>query len=190
MSHDFCYHLNLPFTLDISWLQEQQHKISGHDRIVNILMPNDRVDPKLLSWCDTVGIELFQAELIYTPVNGWSKPHIDLGSFSDLCKINWVYGGQGSKMIWYLPKNASAQGTRLQSSTVGTFIRTFHTDDLIELYSTEISGVALVHVGVPHHVSNRQCPERWAITTTYKDQTTGQLLTLQQAKHKLKDYIV
>jgi hypothetical protein len=189
MTQDFCYHLNLPFAIDVNWLQEQQSKISGHDRIVNILMPIDRVDCQLLLWCASVGIELLQAELIYTPAGGWGKPHIDLGNFSDLCKINWVFGGQGSKMNWYLPKKNDCRGTTLKSNTVGTFINVFHTDDLLEVYSTEITGPALMHVGIPHNVCNRNSPERWAITTTYKDRVTGQVLTFQQAKHKLKDYI-
>ena len=50
MTQDFCYHLNLPFAIDVNWLQDQQSKISGHDRIVNILMLMDRITGQVLTF--------------------------------------------------------------------------------------------------------------------------------------------
>lgn len=185
--NNFCYALNLPFCLDDSWLLEQKQTISGNSRIVNIAVPQDRYDPNLVTWCDTVGIKIAQQELIYTPAGGWGKPHIDLGKFSDLCKINWVFGGAGSVMNWYRVKS-DHQGETV-SNTVNTFYRTFHTDHLDQVYSVSISGPALLNIGVPHNVENPGDQERWAITTVFLNTDTENLLTFQEAFEKLKGFV-
>jgi hypothetical protein len=186
--NEFCYSLKLPFNLDTTWLAEQQLRISGSPRIVNIAVPQDRHDSALVSWCHTVGIEIAQQELIYTPAGGWGKPHVDLAQFSNLCKINWVFGGGGSVMNWYQVRS-DYQGETV-SNTVNTFYRTFHTDHLEQIYSSAVAGPTLLNVGIPHNVENPGSQERWAITTVFKNTATGTLLMFRDAAEKLNNYIL
>jgi hypothetical protein len=185
--NNFCYALNLPFCLNDSWLLEQKQTISGMTRIVNCVMPRDRYDAKLIDWCRSVSIEIAQIELIYTPANGWGKPHIDLHKLKDLCKINWVYGGEGSVMNWYSVK--SDRSGSIVNNSVSTFITTFHTDDLNKIYGCCVRGPTLLKVGIPHNVENTSDQERWAISATFRDADSGQLLDFDTAVSKLAKYL-
>lgn len=186
--NNFCYPLRLPFNLDTAWLTEQQLHISGNTCITNIVVPQDQHDVNLVDWCRKVEIEIAQQELIYTPAGGWGKPHVDLAQFSNLCKINWVFGGKGSVMNWYQVKS-DCQGETV-SNTVNTFYRTFHTDHLEQIYSSAVVGPTLLNVGIPHNVQNPGDQQRWAITTVFKNPSTGKLLMFQDAVEQLKNYIL
>lgn len=92
--------------------------------------------------------ELFQ----YEPFEGLGI-HIDGSSIDDRCKINVIYGGSKSEMLWYAPKNDTVRPI-LKETSIGTKYLKYEESDLVVLEKTELHGANVVKVGIPHSIQN------------------------------------
>ena len=92
--------------------------------------------------------ELFQ----YKPFEGLGI-HIDGSSIDDRCKINVIYGGSKSEMLWYAPKNDTVRPI-LKETPIGTKYLKYEESDLVVLEKSELHGANVVKVGIPHSIQN------------------------------------
>lgn len=115
------------------------------------------------SFLEEKGFSIYTGECFYTPPFTIRPIHHDTQTPSDIVKINWVFGGEGSFMAWY---RANASGTEI-GGTRGTGSSKFRFATLEREQCTEIAraymGVqpALVNVGRFHGVSNDTPFERY-----------------------------
>ena len=140
-----CVHLNLninPVTIDYSNLKNAyQTKIQL-----------ENLNPELIAILHNRGIIVNYAESFYSPPNFFQRIHTDnLGG--DYVKINFVYGGKGSRMNWYRVKEDVAP-RKVEFTTVDTEFIPWETYmvDLVE--SDLLDYPSIVQAGCPHNVVN------------------------------------
>jgi hypothetical protein len=140
-------------------------------------------------------LEIRLCEVLYKPPNAFSKIHIDGNdpSKNDLTKINWVIGGEDSKMVWYDIKD-SYYAKPLSDSLVKTstsyaaYAIVYIPEDVNEVYSENIRGPSLVQVGIPHNViTNSQA--RWCMSIIFRDLKLGRRPTMMEAREIFKQYL-
>ena len=92
--------------------------------------------------------------------------HIDIGSNREslLFGLNWVYGGEGSKMIWYnFPENFSTEGNIKETPLGGIFCSVNVTDSLKIDERIIDRRPVLVRVNMPHRIEMGSEP-RWCVS--------------------------
>ncbi len=130
-----------------------------------IIKPADR-DKQVVDFIEkTLGFYVFHSELFYTPTNATRTIHIDgdVGTepYDKIYKINWIYGGADSEMIWYETDKGYKPTKNLTS--VGTYALAFDPSRCKSIYSMKIKNCAIIEAGRPHTVINYNEP-RWAIS--------------------------
>jgi len=132
-------------------------------------------------------------EIIYAPANTTLGIHSDeeiLGSYS---KINWVFNGKDSKMIWYNLKDISMTGKKSLYAAYGDNAIHFDKNDLEIAHSEELQGPTLVEVGCPHNMQNGTIESRWCVGVNYTNNYTTNTYhrpTIKESIEIFKDYII
>ena len=141
-----------------------------------------------VSWIDVFykkASEL-KANGIHTDDFGRDCPDENKGG--DYVKINYIYGGKDSIMQWWKPNISSVNKMPLISSGGRPYLP--YTEDEVDLvYESPLRGPSLVQVGVPHSIYN-PIEERWAVCFVLRNTTTQKRMTMFDAYHNLKDFIV
>ena len=129
-------------------------------------------------------------EVFYTFPNGKLTIHVDDLEPGDFTKINWVFGGKDSKMIWYDVISKSKE-TTLSPSYRNTLSIHYKPDEVVAVYSENLQGPNLVQVGCPHSITNSS-EERFCVSVVFKNNVTANFQkrpTIQEAIAIFKDYI-
>ena len=172
-----------PLTLTIPPLVEGYDitQITEAHKSINI----NQINPEIKELLSNIGITVSWIEIFYRKAKQNSRIHVD-NSLSDFTKINWVYNGKHSRMFWFSVKN---QAILKPASTtiVDTKYITYDFSEVDTVYSTTITGPALVQVGVPHLVINPM-EDRYCLSFVLND-LKGNRLTMAQSYELLIDYI-
>lgn len=149
------------------------------------LIPSLHLNSDILKIIDSVGLYIGLAELFYSPPGMISGIHRDNGS-SDISKINWVYQGKDSKMIWY---DTDPNKPIIGSVEKKNLYKLYTAEESKLLHEFEIHSPSLVQVAVAHNIINNSEP-RWAVSLMlyYKDRY-GQC-PYNVSLDRLKDYIL
>jgi hypothetical protein len=109
--------------------------------------------PEFKEYLTSVNLTVHLCELFqYEPFEGLGI-HIDGSSIDDRCKINVIYGGSKSEMLWYVPKNDTVRPI-LKETPIGTKYLKYEESDLVILEKAELHGTNVVRVGIPHSIQN------------------------------------
>jgi len=124
-------------------------------------------------------------ELFYTNSYSFTTVHTD-GAGGDYTKMNFIYGGKDSKMIWYCVKSDIQKS--INSTNIGTpYIGYELTEvDLIEECSVKFPSI--IQVGVPHNILNYEEP-RYCLSVILA-KTIGRRITMNESLDIFKSYIV
>jgi hypothetical protein len=114
---------------------------------------------ELLAECD---ITISHTEVFYTPAQKSLAIHVDGAKLSNITKLNWVWGGEGSRMLWWKPMDQSAM--KIGTTPVGTPYLYADQKKCTMIESTKIGRPTLVNVGVPHSVLNMSNSGRWCLS--------------------------
>ena len=166
--------LDIGFDLNISVLKEVQASYNNLDQMMIFKMPT--VDKNLSKFLSGVGIYVTHGEIFYTPPHGKLPIHVDLHEFSNNCKLNFIFGAEGSKMIWWDKKTDI--NLRFVYTPIGTKYIMLDEDECIPIHSAEIKQPSLVNVGILHSINNTTDEGRWCMSYTlrhikYRNQTTN-----------------
>lgn len=186
-NNTYCRNLNLGFELDTSvldWLQDQCHDPTTRSQY-NI---NHATDNRLREFLHHRGLYITLAEAFYTPANGTLPTHADGGTIDNHCKLNFVYGAQGSTMRWWQPK-ANASG-RLGQTPIQTTYIFFDEQDCDLVHEAYISTPSLVNVGQIHSVSNPTNEGRWCLSFVLKFADTKAFPQWNQAVEIFNDFLI
>jgi hypothetical protein len=128
-------------------------------------------------------------EIFYMVPNGSVAIHIDDTEPGDFTKINWIFGGKNSKMIWYERKDSSKKAA-LASSYRNTGALHFTKDEVTEMHREYLQGPNLLQVGCPHTVVNGS-EERFCVGVVFKNDKTTNVWnrpTMEESIEIFKDY--
>jgi hypothetical protein len=145
-----------------------------------------------LDYTSGLGLNFHRALLFYRGPNTTSREaHVDTrGSTYNFVNfaLNWVIGGEGSKMNWYdMPKDPAVATTVKDPKTQVPYT-TFQFKDLEYIESCEIKNeVTLVRTNVPHSITMGNEP-RWCISARvnrYRDQSWDKVVEKMRSSNLL-----
>lgn len=158
--NNYCRDLNLAFELDLSFFKELP--LSG-DKLTVTNIHLSKLDNNLKSLLDNLNIKTMGIACFYTPANSSRLIHIDDTYFSNMVKINYVFGGYGSEMQWYKFNGTDSDIKRFKNVRGDEYVG-FNPADCELVYSVDLRGPSLINAGVPHGVTNNTNQGRWCIS--------------------------
>lgn len=164
-------------------LVRQQNMLPPHYRI-----PLTWLNPELTELLLSYDIRVNFVECFNRRPGGRIPIHTDYIQNVECVKINWIYGGQGSTMQWFRPKE---NVTGSEHITIANTKYVSYTEDEVEpiaLLETIPEVPFLVQAGIPHTVFNeiesRSCISVLLYDMDYKH------LTMTEALKRLEKHIV
>jgi hypothetical protein len=156
--------LDIGFDLDTTALKKVQASYNNLDQMMIFKMST--VDKNLVKFLSAVDVYITHGEIFYTPPYGKLPIHVDLHEFSNNCKLNFIFGAAGSKMIWWDKKpNVDLS---FFYTPIGTKYIMFEEDDCIPIHSARINQPSLVNIGIPHSIDNTTNEGRWCMSYTLR----------------------
>lgn len=180
----FCLDLDLGFVVDNSFINALD--VSDIDPCLGAKQFDidlALLDPLLWAWLRTQHLSLRHAEVFYT-LPGKSLPiHIDDDQFDDHCKLNFVYGGDGSLMQWWRQKDPAAP-LQHKKTAIGTTYVVFDPNDCDLIWTAQVGCPSLVNAGQPHSVLNCTAEPRVTLSLVLES-AKGHLVPWDQAAEML-----
>jgi hypothetical protein len=183
----FCMHLSLGFDPTMHpafdpFLRDRSLRSSWHCSI-----PPDHMDPRITVFLSGINAWSPHAEVFYS-LPGLRRPiHTDGGPISDLCKINWVYGGSGSLMRWWDPKDPT-KAPKEGRTIVGSRYCSYDDDDCELAWESTVGFPSLVQVGIPHDMVNSSDEPRWCVSYVVSDATTREPIPWDRAVERFSGF--
>lgn len=125
-----------------------------------------------LDYMESIGIPIYRAVLFYRYPSDNTRhyAHIDINKTvtgTVPWAINWVIGGENSKMVWYnFPKDYYdlSKDNCVERTMANTPYVSWKINDLTEIEQREIKNVStLVRTDIPHSITMGEVP-RWCIS--------------------------
>lgn len=180
----YCMDLDLGFNIDYSIIDELSTKVDPQRR--NQLDINHRIDTKLQEFVYHRGLYITHAEAFYTPPFTGLGIHIDGKKADDHCKLNFVWGGEGSIMQWWRPINPDSS---LPGQTpIDTDYLRYHVTDCELVYEAQIGQPSLVNAGRPHSIYNQSHTGRWCMSYVLRWIKGKSLLQWAEAVDKFQHF--
>lgn len=155
----------------------------------HITLDESELNPDLVGWFREREIKFLWYEAFYTPPGGGKITiHTDLAEISDIAKINWTWGGPGSKLIWWEVEDQE-QIVRLKTLYEDSI---FVCDEKYcrKVYEQEITRPSLVNAGRFHSTHNPSMEKRWTLSLPVYDLMTNRRLQWPEVYERLRDYVV
>jgi hypothetical protein len=108
--------------------------------------------PELITFLLQQGVRIRDVQRFYTPPDGVLLPHVDCDHVNNYTKLNYVFGGAGSKMNWFQLKPGAksiALGTEVGTRYLAAIPR-----DLEPVHSASIGFPSLINSGQFHSITN------------------------------------
>lgn len=168
----FCVGLNLngipPLIKDIDSYGPDHHKV----------IPLEDINPDMILFLDALNVKVTLAETFYTNPFTQSDAHIDVIG-GDYTKINFIYGGKKSRMLWYKIKE-DVPKRHIQKTVINTQYISFKLNELEKIHEEYIVHPSLVQVGIPHNIINLE-EHRRCISLVIKNKITNTRIKMDDA---------
>ena len=176
-------HLYNKLNFDINPLVCQHNLTTKHYRIDSIL-----INPKLSELLRSCDINLHYVECFNRLPGEGISIHNDHTQNDECVKINWIYGGQGSTMQWFKPKD-NVTGKAKVTSVNSNYVM-FMPDEVEHLATLETKPEVpyLLQAGVPHTVFNDIEPRSCISMILYDKDYLH--LSMSEALIRLESFIV
>ena len=106
---------------------------------------------EFIEYLKNLNLHILFVEVFYTKPNTITDIHID-ASPGDITKLNYIYGGLDSQMIWYKPNNYTS-GKKKITSVDSNYIE-FNNDEVVPIFEYSLNKPSIVQVGTPHNIIN------------------------------------
>lgn len=117
-------------------------------------VPESYLSNELLKIIQSTGLTIRLVETFFRNPNRnpRSPIHVDAGGrFTDIAKLNYIFRGNGSKMLWYQPLN---DNKIISKTPINTSYISYELDQVKLIESVELHGPAIIQAGVPHSIIN------------------------------------
>jgi hypothetical protein len=139
------------------------------------------INLKLYDFFKQYNLVLSGFGLFYKPAPNFTKPHTDCEG-GDYVKINYIYGGKDSKMIWYKTKD-NIPIKESNTGKPGLYIP-YNFNEVEKIYEQTLSEYNIVQVGIPHTILN-MIETRWCLTIVISHQSDRSRVTMRDIKNIL-----
>jgi hypothetical protein len=151
----------------------------------HVIISIDEMHPEMKELLYSLGITVTLIELFHREPGNTGSIHTDYKP-GDFTKINWVYGGENSRMLWYNVKDPSTD-KNVSNTIASTNYIEYSLSEVTLAHTIKLTGSALVQVGVPHLVVNPK-EHRYCLCFVLADFNRTRL-TMQQSQELLSNYI-
>ena len=144
-----------------------------------------QLNPEFIEYLKSLNIYVSFVEVFYTKPNTTTDIHID-ASPGDITKINYIYGGTDSQMIWYVPNDETCGETKV--TCVNSNYVAFTKDEVTQVYADTLTKPSIVQVGAPHNIINRNEARHclsMVITENYKRITMDRAIEIFGAQGEI-----
>jgi len=186
MNNNFCF----PFDHNFKIPNSIAEIYAGKPYPVHTSVDKQLFDRKIFDWLRLENIEVSWCETHYKPalptsikISKYGTIHADGGEIDNKTKINFVFGGNGSQMVWYKFKgdlNVQTHSTSLQTP----YVRPQSITDIEEVYRCSFK-TALCNVGQLHSVENPN-EERACIQFILRDSITQERIEFVDARARIE----
>ena len=150
-------------------------------------IPYQDIDPKdinvkLYDFFKQHNLKLSGFGLFYKPAHSFIKPHTDWQG-GDFVKLNYIYGGKDSKMIWYKTKD-NIPIKESNTGKPGLYIP-YNFNEVEKIYEQTLSEYNIVQVGIPHNILNTVEP-RWCVSMVVYHTSNHNRVAMQEIRNILK----
>jgi hypothetical protein len=185
MNPKYYAHLKLPFDLDL----RATAKFKCNPMELGHALKNVAdIDQRLIDFLAAYHIKIGHAEAFYTPPKRFLPIHVDHDKFSDLAKMNFVYGANGSTMSWWELNDPNFEPL-VRLTSVGTKYIYVNQDDAHMVETVQVGRPTLVNVGRPHSVSNTTPAMRFCLSLVMWGSDVQRDLTISECIERLKEFV-
>ena len=185
MKNNYVTELELPFEIDLSpaykvmegWKHPNQYYIFPYSR--------HDLDKNLIQFIESKGLYIAHQEMFYTPAHQKLPIHVDNEEFSNMAKLNWIWGGQGN-MVWWKPKDPEKKNKF--TTPIGTKYLLYSEKQVDEEYRFPVGKSTFINAGIPHSVDNQTDEGRWCLSHVIVNRG-GRNIQMNQVHEIFKDNI-
>ena len=187
MKNKYIAELKLPFEIDLAPARKviAEYKNLGQYNIFSY--EQSWLDRTLAEFFHSRGCFITYQEMFYTPPFGKLPIHVDQEQFSNMAKINWILGAQGSEMVWWNPKDPTQTNTH--TTPTGTKYMLFSEDMVDEEYRFPVRTSTFINAGIPHSVDNHTNEGRWCLSHCVSMYGHAESIQMDQVHEIFKDCI-
>lgn len=189
MDNNFCFPFDHNFTIPNSIREIYAEKPYPLQTKVDKAL----FDSKIYDWLSCANIEVSWCEAHYKPAlpafiknSKYGTVHADGDEIDNKSKINFVFGGTGSEMVWYKLNDES----KIQKHFTGLQTASVRPIDLSTVTEVHRCGfkTALCNVGQLHSVENPN-EERACIQFIIRDSNTHRRIEFIDARARIKELL-
>jgi hypothetical protein len=178
----YCLNLNLGFVVDHQVLTSLEVDPS---RVNHFVIHN--IDKNLTNFLNEKNISIPHAEIFYIPPLRVLPLHVDNDSINDFCKLNFIFGAQGSLMQWWKLKDPS-RSMNYHTNSIGTRYIRVEVSECDLVWQQQVGQPGLVNAGVPHQVINCTNEPRWCMSFSLYDRVNKEILKWKNALKIFESY--
>ena len=128
-----------------------ESNISG---VCEMIMTNDMINNEVHEWLQDLGLSIERPRCLFKGAGRQGGLHIDCQTpvGNNFARLNWVFGGQGSKIEWFelLPGKTASKAINY----VNEEINIYNENDCQQVCTSEINGLYVINTGIPHRVTS------------------------------------
>jgi hypothetical protein len=183
MHNEYCTDISFNFLVIKDTFDYKKYKGSWHNLINENIFESD-----FSILLDSINLKITWAELFYLGPSSIKDfaIHTD-NAGGDYVKLNWVFGGENSKMQWYTVKEGVVKVPN--KTAIGSVYLAYNSNELDLVHQQSVKQPSIVQVGIPHNLYNPET-DAFCLSIVLRDKTTDIRLTMQQALQLFKNYII
>jgi hypothetical protein len=112
--------------------------------------------------------------------------HSDGGTAGDLAKLNWIFDGDDSEMLWYTINDTYTNAYAFET-VINTTALWYKSTEVDLVYSANVTGTVLVQAGCPHTVQTKNY-ERFCASVSFIDSKSKKFITMSEATELFKKF--
>ncbi|NDB57691.1 hypothetical protein EB001_04525 [bacterium] len=187
MKNNFVCELQLPFEIDTTGVYKVIESYKDLHQYMIFPYSREWLDPNLLTLIDSLGYYISHQEMFYTPPKGKLPIHVDQYTYSNMSKLNWIFGGPGSN-VWWKAKDPKAQ-LKYYTTPIGTQYIYFEEHEVDEIYRYPVHTSTFFNAGQPHSVDNTSDEGRWCLSHCISSKKTRNMIEMPEVHQVFADYI-
>ena len=157
---------------------------------ISTLEQEKYISKELFNFFDSLNLKILLVESFFKTTGAKGGIHVDFTG-GDYVKLNWVFGDNNAKMIWYEPINTSSTDVLsklIHKTPTNTSYILYPLNRVREIERAVIKNPTLVQVGIPHNILD-VTEDRICVSIVIKDKDTNKRLTMSEAIDRFSSYI-
>jgi hypothetical protein len=142
------------------------------------------INPDLIILLERLDLKILLVELFYTKPHTFTGIHIDVTG-GDYTKLNYIFGGKDSLMMWYKVKDNVVKST--SKTSINTSYISYNPLEVSLIDKRSVRFPSIVQVGIPHNIINYSEP-RYCLSIVLV-RNTGERLTIKDSIELFSNYI-